>query len=277
MKEKIRIGLAKLGNIGTSMMLDLMLDERAEREDIEFRVVSSGPKMGEEDCKEVVEKLLELEPELIVIASPNPTTPGPSTAREVVLELDVPCIVVGDAPGTQIADELEEQGFGYIFVLADAMIGARREFLDPTEMAIFNSDLIKTLSATGAFRAAVTEVEKTISKIKSGDSYLPRIIVDTNTAVEAGGYENPYAKLKARAAFEIASKVAEVSVEGCFKVHDPEKYIPIVGTGHEMMRTAAQLSDEARELEKSENTVLRNPHADNGETLEKRRFMDTPE
>ncbi len=28
------------------------------------------------------------------------------------------------------------------------MIGARREFLDPTEMASFNSDVIKVLSAT---------------------------------------------------------------------------------------------------------------------------------
>ena len=35
---------------------------------------------------------------------------------------------------------------------ADAMIGARREFLDPIEMADYNGNLIKVLAGTGAFR-----------------------------------------------------------------------------------------------------------------------------
>ena len=32
------------------------------------------------------------------------------------------------------------------------MIGARREFLDPVEMADFNGNLVKVLALTGAFR-----------------------------------------------------------------------------------------------------------------------------
>ncbi len=67
MAEKVRVGIAKMGNLGTSTLLDSMLDERAEREDIEFRVVASGPKMGEADCEDVAKKLLEFEPDLIVL------------------------------------------------------------------------------------------------------------------------------------------------------------------------------------------------------------------
>lgn len=277
MEEKVRVGLVKLGNIGTSPMLDLMLDERAEREDIEFRAVSSGPKMGKEDSEEAAEKLVNLDPDLAITVSPNPTTPGPAAARDIISESDVPCIVVGDAPGTEIAEDLEEEGFGYIFVLADAMIGARREFLDPTEMALYNADLIKTLSVTGALRKVREEVDDAISTMKSGELSLPRVVVDRDEAVEAAGFENPYAKVKAMAALEIASKAADLSVEGCFKVRDREEYVPIVGAAHEMVRTAAKLSDEARELEKGENAVLRKPHADDGRTLRKREFMEVPE
>lgn len=276
MGERTRIGLAKVGNIGTSAMLDLMLDERAEREDVEFRVVTSGPKMLEEDSKKVVEKLLEFAPDLMIIASPNPSTPGPTAAREVAASSGVSCIIVGDAPGARISDELEEEGFGYIFVKADSMIGARREFLDPLEMSLFNADLIKTLSITGAFRVVQEEVDKAISGIKSGEPYLPRVIVDRDQSVEAAGFENPYARAKAMAAFEIAAKVADVNIEGCFKVHESERYIPIVASAHEMMGAAAKLAGEAREIEKGEDAVLRKPHADDGKLLSKRKLMEKP-
>ena len=42
--------------------------------------------------------------------------------------------------------------FGYIIMKGDAMIGARREFLDPIEMADYNGNLVKVLALTGAFR-----------------------------------------------------------------------------------------------------------------------------
>ncbi|KXA93296.1 methylenetetrahydromethanopterin dehydrogenase [candidate division MSBL1 archaeon SCGC-AAA259E19] len=277
MNEKIRVGFVKLGNIGTSTMLDLMLDERAEREDVDFRVVTSGPQMTEENGREVSKKVLDFDPNLILTASPNPTTPGPSAAREVLEDVDVPCIVIGDAPGAKISEELEEKGFGYIFINADAMIGARREFLDPVEMALFNSYLIKTLAVTGALSAVQEEVDLTISKIKEDERYLPQLIVDRDKSIDVAEFENPYAKTKAMAAFEIASKVADLTFEGCFKIQESEKYIPIVGSAHEMMRVAAKLSDEAREIEKGENSVLRKPHYDDGSILRKRKFLASPE
>ena len=274
MAEKVRIGLVKMGNIGTSTMVDLMLDERAEREDVDFRVVASGPKMTEGDCEEISAKLLNFNPDLIIAVSPNPTLPGPSKAREILMKSGKPCIVIGDAPGAKIAGDLEKAGLGYIFVTADSMLGARREFLDPIEMSIFNADVIKVLSVTGAFRVVYEEVDKAIEGMKSGEPYLPRIIVDRDKAVEAAKFENPYARAKAMAAFEIAKKVADVSVEGCFKVKERERYIPIVAAAHELMGMAAKLCDEAREIEKSEDSVLRRPHGRKGEFLSKKKLME---
>jgi len=40
-----KIGFVKLGNIATSLAIDLALDEIAERTDIEFKILSFGPKM----------------------------------------------------------------------------------------------------------------------------------------------------------------------------------------------------------------------------------------
>jgi len=276
MKEKVRIGLVKLGNIGTSTMLDLMLDERAEREDIDVRGVSSGPKMTENDCREASDKVLEFNPDLIIVISPNPAIPGPTEARKVLAKSGKPCIVIGDAPGAKIAGELEKTGFGYIFVEADSMLGARREFLDPIEMSIFNADVIKVLSVTGAFQIVYEEVDKAIAGIKSSEQYLPRIIVNRDRAINAADFKNPYARAKAMAAFEIAKKVADISVEGCFKVKEMEKYVPIVASAHEMMAVAAKLADEAREFEKGEDTVLRKPHANDGRILSKRNLMEKP-
>ncbi len=274
MDKKLRVGLVKMGNLGTSLMLDLMLDERAEREDIDFRVVASGPKITEEDCKGASEKILDFNPDLIIAISPNPALPGPSKAREIIKKSGKPCIVIGDAPGVKIAGDLEAAGFGYMFVVADSMLGARREFLDPVEMSLFNADVIKVLSITGALRVVYEETDKAIDGVKSGKPYLPRVIVDRDKSVVAAKFENPYARAKAMAAFEIARKVADVSVEGCFKVKEREKYVPIVAAAHEMISAAAKLCDEVREIEKGEDSLLRRPHGNNGELLSKRKLME---
>ncbi len=276
MEKKVRIGIVKLGNIGTSAVLDLMLDERAEREDVVIRIISSGPKMNEKECVEVSEKILDFGPGLIVVVSPNPSIPGPSKAREVLAKSGKPCIIIGDAPGAKIAGELDKTGFGYIFVQADSMIGARREFLDPIEMNMFNADVIKVLSATGALAIVYQEIEKAISGIKSSSPYLPKIVVNRDRAIDAGGFENHYARAKAMAAFEIAKKVADVTVEGCFKVREMEKYVFLVASAHEMMRAAAKLADEAREIEKGGDSLLRRPHADDGKILNKRKLLEKP-
>ena len=103
----VKIAILRSGNIGTSPILDLLLDERADR------------------------------PDFCIFISPNPAAPGPARARELLSEEDIPAIIIGDAPGKGKKDEMDEQGLGYIIVMADPMIGAKREWLDPTEMAIF--------------------------------------------------------------------------------------------------------------------------------------------
>jgi methylenetetrahydromethanopterin dehydrogenase len=56
-----------------------------------------------------------------------------------------------------------------------------------------------------------------------------------------------------------------------------ERYIPIVASAHEMMAAAARLAEEARELEKPTDAVLRRPHADDGKILSKRKLMEKPQ
>jgi methylenetetrahydromethanopterin dehydrogenase len=43
----------------------------------------------------------------------------------------------------------------------------------------------------------------------------------------------------------------------------------MVAAGHELMRAAARLADEAREIEKAGDTVLRTPHSASGAVLRK--------
>jgi len=273
----IRIGIAKVGNIGTSVLLDILLDERAEREDIVVRVVGSGPKLTPEEVREVVSKLLEFKPDLVLVASPNAALPGPSAAREMLAEAGVPTIVITDSPGKKAVKDVEAKGMGYIIVPADSMIGARREFLDPTEMAIYNADLVKVLACTGVFHALVEALDRVIAALKAGEGpELPRLILDRDKAVEAARFANPYARAKAMAAYEMAAKVADLTVEGCFKVKEWERYTHIVAAAHELMREAARLADEAREMEKQGDTVFRAPHNRKGVLLRKEKLIEKP-
>jgi len=267
----VRVCFAKLGAIGSAVIAEYLLDERADRQDLEVRVVTSGAKMGEKEAEEVASKVLEFDPEIAVVASPNATLPGPKKLRDTLKEKGKKVIVLSDAPAKKICEELENEGFGYIIVTADSMIGARREFLDPSEMALYNSDVIKVLSATGALRAVHLAVDECI---KSGE--LPKLVVDAWKAVESGGFSNPYALAKAFAAYSTAEKVAAITTKACFVEKDPEKYVPMVAAAHEMMRYAARLADEARELEKSDDSVLRTPHAKDGRVLRKRKLMEKP-
>ena len=61
---------------------------------------------------------------------------------------------------------MKEQNLGYILIQADAMIGARREFLDSTEMALFNADVLKVLSITGTLRLVNRVIDEVITQIK---------------------------------------------------------------------------------------------------------------
>jgi len=98
----------------------------------------------------------------------------------------------------------------------------------------------------------------------------------TDKAV-AGEFSNPYALAKARAAYEVASAVAMVNVKGCFMTKEWEQYVPIVASAHEMMRSAALLCDEARELEKAVDGVIRKPHKKDGVLVSKTKLITKPE
>lgn len=274
----VKIGIIKCGNIGTSPVLDLLLDERADRPNIDVCVVGSGAKMNPDEIERAVPTMLEMERDFVIFISPNPGAPGPAKARELLSAANVPAMIIGDAPGLRVKDEIEEQGLGYIIVKADPMIGARREFLDPTEMASFNSDVIKVLAFTGAYRVVQNTIDAMIADVEAGKApELPQVVIDTDKAVEAAGYTNPYAKAKAMAAYEIATKVADIDVRGCFMVQDPDQYIPIVASAHEMLSAAAKLAIEAREIEKANDTVLRTPHGKEGKTLSKKDLLAKPE
>lgn len=274
----VKIGVIKCGNIGTSPVIDLLLDERADRPNIDTCVIGSGAKMNPEEIEKAVPLMLEMERDFVIFISPNPGAPGPAKARELLSAADVPAIIIGDAPGLRAKDEMDEQGLGYIIVKADPMIGARRELLDPTEMASFNSDVIKVLALTGAYRVVQNTIDAAVANVEAGSGVeLPKVVISRDVAIEAANFANPYAKAKAMAAYEIATTVANIDVEGCFMVQDAAKYIPIVASAHEMLGTAAKLASEAREIEKANDTVTRTPHGGDGSTVSKVALMDKPQ
>jgi len=275
--EQVKIVVFKCGNIATSPLFELLLDELADRQDIKIRTVTTGSKMSVEDVEEALPKIFEFNPNLLISISPNPSISGPAKVREKLSSSDVPSVVISDAPGKRIKAKLEEQGLGYIIITGDPLIGARREFLDPIEMAIFNSNIIKVLAITGVYRIVHQEIDKLIQAIKKGVSLaLPRLIIDPNTIRDCSDFENPYAKAKALAAYELTEKIAEINFQACFVEKESEKYIPLVVSAHEIAQTAAKLAEEAREIEKYNDTLVRKPHSKKGDLKIKTKLMLPP-
>ncbi|HEY3273915.1 MAG TPA: F420-dependent methylenetetrahydromethanopterin dehydrogenase, partial [Methanocella sp.] len=153
----VRVGIVKLGNLGTSRYIDLILDERADR-DVFVRTIGTGAKLGEPEAEEAVKEILNFKPQFVVVISPNATIPGPTKARDALKEAGIPTIVISDVPVMKIKDDLKAKGFGYFIVKADSMIGARRQFLDPTEMVLFNAEMTKVLTETGVVRLIQKEL-----------------------------------------------------------------------------------------------------------------------
>jgi methylenetetrahydromethanopterin dehydrogenase len=275
---KIKIGVFKCGNVGTAPIFELLLDELAQRKDIIVRTVTTGAKMSLEEVKDAFPKLLEFAPDLLVLISPNPSVSGPAAAREMAIQNRVNTIVMSDAVAKRMTKDLEQQGVGYIVVLGDPLIGARREFLDPIEMSLYNSNIIKVLAATGVLRLIHQEIDRVVAVLKEKMAVrLPRLVVDTETIRDNSDFVNPYAKAKAMAAYHIASKIPEINTKACFMEKDSEKFIPLVTCAHEMAQVAAKLAEEAREIEKCSDSVVRKPHSKKGEPLTKSKLMQKPE
>ena len=279
-------GVIKLGAIASAPLLDLMFDERAERKDINVRAFTSGAKMDEESSVGPAESVIAWAPHLVLIVSPNAALPGPTKVREMLAEAKLPTISISDGPAAKAFYKKNEEGKkkphvldgqGFIVIPSDSMIGAKKEFLDPTEMSLFNADAIKVLSITGVARAIQIELDKVVTALQVGETpEMPQVKLTAEKAVKCGYFGNPYAKAKAIAALTIAEAVADITTKGCFKTKEAEKYIPLVAAGHEMMRVAANLADEVRELEKAGDSVVRNPHVSKGKVKTKTVLMDKP-
>lgn len=275
--RRVKIGVVKCGNIGTAPLLELLLDELADREDISIRTVTTGSKMLAEEVEDALAGIFGFNPELLIFISPNPAVQGPRRAREVLSGKKFPTIFISDAPGKRLRNEFEKLGFGYIIIMGDPLIGARREFLDPTEMAIFNSNIIKVLAITGVYNMVRQEIDRLIHACKEGLSRkLPTLIIDTDEIRDRSDFKNPYAKAKAMAAYELTKKVAEIDARACFMEKEKEKYIPLVACAHEIAQVAARLAEEAREIEKYADTLVRRPHSKDGRPKVKDKLMLPP-
>ena len=271
----VKVTFVKIGYIATTTVIDALLDERSGRKDLQMRVVSSSVSMEEDASIEVAKIAAGMPSDLYVVVSPNAAMPGPTKAREALRATGKPIIVVSDEPSRKTLKENPVEGLGYIIVTNDPMIGAKQSFLDPVEMAIFNSDAIKVLAVTGSFRIIQQELDKVIEQLGNGEKpTLPQVVIEKEAALAAAHISNPYAQGKAIAAFEAARRVATLSTEGTFKIEEPERYLPILAAAHELIRLAAKTADEAREVEKANDTAVRLAHFSKGETRKKTKLND---
>ncbi|MFW9845003.1 MAG: F420-dependent methylenetetrahydromethanopterin dehydrogenase [Candidatus Thorarchaeota archaeon] len=286
MSDLHQIGILKIGAIGAAPLLDLILDERAERKDIAMCVVTTGASMDPRQSEEATKVLAGANPKLVMIVSPNASLPGPTKAREILLAKKIPILTISDGPSKKAFYKKNEEGkkvksvpegSGFIILPMDPMIGARKEFLDPTEMAIFNADLIKVLSCTGVMRLLQSEIDKLVEGVKAGkDLKLPTINAKIEDALEYASFTNPYAYSKAYAALKMSESVADITSEACFKESDPAIYVPAVAAAHELLRAAARLADEAREIEKQNDSIQRTPHGSSGKVQKKTKLNEKP-
>ena len=83
----ITITFVKIGYIGTTIIIEALLDERSARKDIKMRVVSCSVSMEVEDSEDVARMAAGIESDLYVIISPNAALKGPKAARKVLEEI----------------------------------------------------------------------------------------------------------------------------------------------------------------------------------------------
>jgi methylenetetrahydromethanopterin dehydrogenase len=156
----VKVTFVKIGYIATTTLIDVLLDERSGRKDLQMRIVSSSVSMEEEAAVEVAQIAAGIPSDLYVVVSPNAAMPGPMKARETLRATGKPIVVVSDEPSRKTLKENPIEGVGYIVITNDPMIGAKQSFLDPVEMALFNADAIRVLAVTGSFRIVQQELTR---------------------------------------------------------------------------------------------------------------------
>ncbi|MHA1116119.1 MAG: F420-dependent methylenetetrahydromethanopterin dehydrogenase [Candidatus Heimdallarchaeaceae archaeon] len=271
----VKVTFLKIGNITLTTLVDIMLDERASRDDIQGTVLSSSTKLSPSDAERILSLLEYVESDLIVVVSPNANLDGP---KKLVNELKgkYPLIVVSDEADKELRESWRNEGVGYLIAPFDPMIGAKKDFLDPTEMGIFNGYVINVLSAAGVFELITKEIDNVIEQIKEGKELkLPKRNLSSMTVVQSYPFKNDYSKAKAVAALEMLTKVAKLDIKGLYVEKDKSKSLIYLAAAHEIVRQAGLLADEIRELEKSTNMLVRQPHnkAD-GKRLYKENFFE---
>ncbi len=277
MASVIKFGIIKVGCMGSLPLLEFLIDERADREDVDVIVCGSGAKLGLKQCETVTKLMISQNPQIVILIGPAQQTPGPKHARELLVEAGIPTLVISDGPARKLIKDFETGGVGYFIIDADAMIGARREFLDPIEMILFNSDMLKILAITGVLQLITNEIDQLIQAVKEDAPLkLPQILVTKEQAIEVSSLSNPYAKAKAMAAYEIAKRAATINSQGCFRVTEWQHYTALVASGHELVRDASRMADEAREIDKAGDQVKRSPHYPNGVVGKKVRLIEKP-
>jgi methylenetetrahydromethanopterin dehydrogenase len=102
------------------------------------------------------------------------------------------------------------------------------------------------------------------------------LVIDTDEIRIHSDFKNPYAKAKAMAAYELTKRIAEINVRACFVEKEKEKYIPLVACAHEIAQVAARLAEEAREIEKYSDTLVRRPHSKDGKPKVKDKLLLSP-
>ncbi len=270
----VKITFVKIGNITLTTLIDIMLDERASRTDVESTVISSSTKMKPEAAERLFPLIDQVETDLMVMISPNANDKGPQLVVDKYKE-KYPLIVVSDAADKEVREKWKEEGVGYIIAPFDPMIGAKRDFLDPTEMCLFNGYIITAFSTCGVFAYITDLLDSVINQLKKGEkSSLPTRNMSSIGVVTSYPFANPYSRPKAMAALNILQDAGKLNVNGCFIEKTRERSIIKVNAAHEMVRQAAKIADEVRELEKTTDHVVRNPHGKDGEILHKKHFFD---
>ncbi|MFX1519874.1 MAG: F420-dependent methylenetetrahydromethanopterin dehydrogenase [Promethearchaeota archaeon] len=265
----IKIAIVKAGNIATSTIIDIILDERAHREDIMIRTFGTGSKMQLEYIKEVIDTAIGINPDLLLYVGPNISSKKNIEIANTLKELNVPVVFIGDAKDKLITETLDILNMGYLILEGDPLLGAKRAVLDSTEMVLFNANILKVLAVSGTIHLLQHELDRVISGLKKEEIHLPKIIVNSDLALEYAGIENPYAHAKAKASYEMAILVHKLNYQGCFVLKKKDEYIPCVLSAHELAENAAELAQEARNIEKINDSILRAPHDRLGQILKK--------
>jgi methylenetetrahydromethanopterin dehydrogenase len=98
----------KCGNIGTAPLLELLLDELADREDISVRSVTTGAKMLAEEVEEALPKIFDFNPDLIVFYRRTQRFKDPQEQEKYFWKRKFPSIFISDAPGKRLKKSLKK-------------------------------------------------------------------------------------------------------------------------------------------------------------------------